>query len=189
IENSEKDIINYMSVTESSIDGAGKVKVLRRLRNRWTTGLVQVLVNHMAEIFNYRYKRAGLVFLPNNLFFEFLAPIIEVVGISYFLISLILGLANWPLLLFVLLFSCSFGLVLGSLAVLYDNLIESQYKRKRDNLKLFILPFVEPFVYHPLLLYFSLLGFVRYLKLKEVNWGTMSRKGYKESAEVIVTQN
>src|SRR5690625_1832665 len=94
-----------------------------------------------------------------------------------------------PLLLFVLLFSCSFGLVLGSLAVLYDNLIESQYKRKRDNLKLFVLPFVEPFVYHPLLLYFSLLGFVRYLKLKEVNWGTMSRKGYKESAEVIVTQN
>lgn len=189
IETKQKYIIKYIPISGSWTEGPANLKVLGRQRSRWATGLAQVLVNHRTKIFNYKYKRIGLVVLPNNLFFEFLAPIIEVVGISYFLISLILGLANWPLLLFVLLFSCSFGLVLGSLAVLYDNLIESQYKRKRDNLKLFILPFVEPFVYHPLLLYFSLLGFVRYLKLKEVNWGTMSRKGYKESAEVIVTQN
>lgn len=189
IENKLKYKIKYIPISGSWTEGPANIKILGRQRSRWATGLAQVLVNHRGKIFNYKYKKIGLVVLPNNLLFEFLAPIIEFVGISYFLVLLFLGLANWPLLLFVLLFSCSFGLVLGCLAIYYDNLIESQYNRKRDNLKLLILPFFEPFVYHPLLLCFSLLGFIRYFNLRKVNWGTMSRKGYKESSEVVVTQN
>lgn len=189
IDNRQKYSIKYIPISGSWTEGPTNLTILGRQRCRWATGLAQVLVNHRGKIFNYKYKNIGLIVLPNNLLFEFLSPIIEVVGIGYFIVLLFSGLANWPLLLFILLFSCSFGLVLGSLAVFFDNLIESQYKRKRDNLKLLVLPLLEPFIYHPLLLYFSLLGFVRYFKLKQVNWGNMSRKGYKESKEIAITHN
>lgn len=189
IEQKLKYKIEYIPISGSWTEGPPDVKILGRQRSRWATGLVQVLVNHRKKIFNYKYKNIGMVVLPNNLIFEFLAPIIEVLGITYFLVLLLLGHANWPLLLFVFFFSCSFGLVFGSLAIFYDIMIENQYKRKRDSLKLLILPFFEPFIYHPILLYFSIRGFVRYFKFGQVNWGAMTRKGYKENPETLVTNN
>src|SRR5690625_6659933 len=78
----QKYIIKYIPISGSWTEGSANLKVLGRQRSRWATGLAQVLVNHRSKLFNYKYKRIGLVVLPNNLFFEFLAPIIEVVGRS-----------------------------------------------------------------------------------------------------------
>jgi cellulose synthase/poly-beta-1,6-N-acetylglucosamine synthase-like glycosyltransferase len=151
-------------------------KVLGRQRNRWTRGTVETMRMHKAIFLNPRYGLLGMVSYPYWYIFEFLAPIIEFIGLIFFFVFAYLGLVQWGT--FFILLGCilSFGFLYSVFAVLIEVLTYNQYKGKNDIFKLFIAAFLEPFVFHPFIVWSAIRGNLDFLRKKNT-WGEMTRKG------------
>lgn len=181
IDNERKYIIDYIPISCCWTEGPPNVNILSRQRARWATGLAQIFVVHRKILFNPKYKKLGMVVFPSMFIFEFLAPIIEVLGVIWFILLLLKGDINWDMAGYIFLYSYSFAITIGSLVVLYDNFVQRQYKTFfYENFKLWLCVFFESFVYHPLIVWFSISGYFKYFASREVKWGTMTRQGIKE---------
>lgn len=157
-------------------------KVLGKQRNRWARGTIEVLKKYRIMFFNPKYKAAGLLSYPFLLFFEWLAPLLELFGLVYFGIQLIIGGISWM----------HFGLLLGmfyffsvflSVFSLYAE--EISFHKYKGIKSLFILvgtALLEPFFHHPKITYWSLKGNIDHLKGVK-NWGEMKRKGFTHSTQ------
>ena len=178
INNNQKYIIDYIPVSCCWTEGPPNLKILSRQRTRWATGLAQIFVVHRKILFNYRYKRLGLVVFPLNFIYEFLAPIIEFIGIIWFIFLALKGDVNWPMAGYIFLYSYFFGIAVGNMVLLLDNFVKRQYKTFQEIFSLWILIFLEPFIYHPLLIFFGLKGYYNYFTSKQMEWGTMTRQGF-----------
>jgi hypothetical protein len=69
--------------------------------------------------------------------------------------------------------------MIGTLAILMDNYVQKQYKTTGEILKLGLMVFIEPFIYHPMLMYFSLKGYFNFFTSRQMEWGTMTRQGFE----------
>lgn len=194
INNNQKYIIDYIPVSCCWTEGPPNIKILSRQRTRWATGLAQIFVVHRKILFNYRYKKLGLVVFPINFIYEFLAPIIEFIGIIWFIILILKGDVNWSMAGYIFLYSYFFGIAVGNMVLLLDNFVKRQYKTFREVFSLWIMIFLEPFLYHPLLIFFGLKGYYNFFASRQMEWGTMTRQGFdndktkktNESAKVKV---
>lgn len=151
-------------------------KILGRQRNRWTRGTIETLRMHKKMFFNPSYGLLGMVSYPYWFFFEFLAPIIEFVGITCFIIFGIFGLVQWGP--FFILLGCilSFGFVYSVFGILMEVLTYNQYKDQKDILKLIFTAFLEPFAFHPFVVWSAIKGNIDYIRKKNT-WGEMTRQG------------
>ncbi|MEO7049792.1 MAG: glycosyltransferase, partial [Ferruginibacter sp.] len=170
-------------------------KILGRQRNRWTRGTIETLREHRIMFFNPRYGLLGMVSYPYWFFFEFLAPIIEFVGFTAFLIFAMAGLIEWGT--FLLLLGCiiSFGFLYSLFAILMEVLTYNQYKSKKDFWGLVTTAFLEPFLFHPFVVWAAIKGNIDYLKKKHT-WGEMTRQGLgstdasrADTNDLVETQN
>lgn len=198
INNHQKYKIAYIPVSCCWTEGPPNVKILGRQRVRWATGLAQIFWVHRKILFNPRYKQLGLVTFPFQLIYEFLAPVIEATGIIYFIYLVLKGDVNWPMAIYIFFYSYSLAIMFGTLVILLDNFVKRQYKTSRETFKLWLMVFLEPFLYHPLLIYFSLKGYFNFYTSRRMEWGTMTRQGYdnnnngnrpKINTEIIKTTN
>jgi cellulose synthase/poly-beta-1,6-N-acetylglucosamine synthase-like glycosyltransferase len=178
INNHQKYSIEYIPVSSCWTEGPPNVKILGRQRTRWATGLAQIFFVHRKILLNPRYKRLGLITFPFQLIYEFLAPVIEALGIVYFILLVLKGDVNWPMAFYIFLYSYSLAIMFGTLVVLLDNFVKRQYKTGRETFKLWLMVFLEPFLYHPLLIWFSLKGYFNFYTSRQMEWGTMTRQGY-----------
>jgi cellulose synthase/poly-beta-1,6-N-acetylglucosamine synthase-like glycosyltransferase len=179
IDNERKYHIDYIPISCCWTEGPPNIRILSRQRTRWATGLAQIFVVHRKFLFNPRYKKLGLVVFPSMFIYEFLAPIIEVLGLIWFIFLVLKGDVNWNMAMYIFLYSYSFAITIGSLVILYDNFIQRQYKTFfYENFKLWLCVFFESFIYHPLIVFFSISGYFKYFTSKEVKWGTMTRQGF-----------
>jgi cellulose synthase/poly-beta-1,6-N-acetylglucosamine synthase-like glycosyltransferase len=154
------------------------LKVLGTQRNRWTRGTIDTLFLHWNIFFNRKYGFMGMVSHPFWVFFEWLAPIVELIGIIYFLVIAILGEPNWPFFYIMLFFVYFFSITFSTYAILYDVLAYNRYKQKRMIIKLILTAWLEPIIFHPLVLYWAIRGNFDYFILKKKVWGNMSRVGF-----------
>ena len=152
-------------------------KILGRQRNRWTRGTIETLKIHRKMFFNPRYGVLGMVSYPYWFFFEFLAPIIEFGGLVAFLLMAILGLVDWPFFFALLAFIFSFGFLYSVFAILMEVLTYNQYKKQKDIFKLISTAFLEPVLFHPFVVWSSIIGNIDFLRKKK-SWGEMTRKGF-----------
>ncbi len=162
------------------------LKTLGRQRNRWTRGTMDSLFIHKKIFFNYKYVKMGLIGHPFWFFFEWLAPIVETLGVIYFLVLWYLGQINWSFFFLLLAFVYLFSVAFTSYAILYDQLTFRKYKGRVQAMTLFLTALIDPIIYHPLTLYWSIRGNLAYLKGSK-SWGDQERKGFekKKSAKVI----
>jgi poly-beta-1,6-N-acetyl-D-glucosamine synthase len=154
------------------------LKILGRQRNRWTRGTVETLWYHKKMFFNPKYGVLGILSYPYWFFFEFLAPIVEFLGLIWMFIAAILGIVNWHYFLILTFFVYSFVIMINMLAILAEEITYYQYKDFRDIKKLVASAMIEPFFYHPFLIYSALMGHIDLIKGKKT-WGEMTRKGLK----------
>lgn len=152
-------------------------KILGRQRNRWTRGTIQTLQIHKKMFFNKRYGVLGLLSYPYWFFFEFLAPLIEFGGFIAFLVMAMLGLMDWKYFLALLVFLYSFAFLFSVFAILMEVLTYNQYKRRNEIIKLVLTALVEPFIFHPFVVWSAVKGNIDLLRKKE-SWGEMSRQGF-----------
>jgi phosphoglycerol transferase MdoB-like AlkP superfamily enzyme len=126
--------------------------------------------------FNPKYKLLGMLSYPYWFFFEQLAPLIELTGILVFFLFAILGIVQWSI--FFILLGCVFlfGFLFSIFAILMEVQTYNQYKSEKDNFRLIATAFLEPFIFHPFIVWSALLGHIDYLR-KNHNWGEMTRQG------------
>jgi cellulose synthase/poly-beta-1,6-N-acetylglucosamine synthase-like glycosyltransferase len=154
-------------------------KVFISQRNRWTRGTIETLRKHRKIGFNPKYGMFGLLSYPYWLIFERLAPIIEVIGLIYFTILVILKEVRWEYAFSFLVLAYIFSILFSILALYSEELTFNQYKKKGSGYKLVLLTALEPFVLHPFILYAAVRGNIDYYFKKNKKWGDMKRKGFK----------
>lgn len=154
-------------------------KILGRQRNRWTRGTIDTLFLHWDIFFNLKYGFMGMISHPFWVFFEWLAPIVEFVGLIYFILIAIVGQPNWPLFFVLIFFVYFFSISFSTYAILYDHLAFHRYKKRRMIAKLVITAWLEPFFFHPFIVYCALQGNFDYFVRKKSGWGQMTRGGFE----------
>lgn len=154
-------------------------KILGRQRNRWTRGTIDTLFIHWNIFFNPKYGFMGMISHPFWVFFEWLAPIVEFLGIIYFFIIAFLGEPNWPFFFILLFFVYFFSIVFSTYAILYDHLAFHRYKKRRMIIKLLVTAWLEPFFFHPFVVFWALQGNFDYFIRKKSGWGQMTRSGFE----------
>lgn len=156
------------------------LRIFARQRTRWSKGLAQTLWIHKKAFFNPKYKVFGLLTFPYWVIFEWLAPLIEAGGILYYIYLIITGQIAWLYAIILLAFIYSFSVMITIMAILWDEVAGMKYTRKTEVLKLCLAAMAEPFVYHPLVLFFSLRGNWYFFTNRKLSWGVMTRIGFKK---------
>lgn len=160
-------------------EGPSNIKMLFRQRTRWGRGLIQLMWEHRRLLFNRKYKRLGLISMPYTFLFEFLAPIIETVGLGMTVYLAFTGGISWFSLFVTFLAIYVFSFMLSTFVVFYDYILGSSYTSRMSYLKLLLAAAFEPFIYHPLIVISSLVGYFRYITRQKAVWVSMERTGMK----------
>jgi cellulose synthase/poly-beta-1,6-N-acetylglucosamine synthase-like glycosyltransferase len=156
------------------------IKVLARQRSRWTRGTMETLFTHRKLFFNRKYGKLGMLGYPYWLMFEYLAPIIEFLGILWFIFLMISGQMNWPFFLLLFGFVYFFAVSLSIWSVFFEEITFHKYEKRRDVLRLVGTAFLEPLFYHPMVMLMSIKGNIDKI-FKRNAWGKMERKGFNKN--------
>ncbi len=176
--------VNFIPDPLCWTEAPSEYKILGRQRNRWTRGTIETLREHKKMFFNPKYGLLGMVSYPYWFFFEFLAPLIEFAGISIFLILAFLGFVHWSVFLALLACIFLFGFLYSVFAILMEVLTYNQYKGRNDIFRLVATAFLEPFLFHPFVVWSAIRGNIDYLRKKN-SWGEMTRQGLNANHKPI----
>ncbi|MEO5991696.1 MAG: glycosyltransferase [Ferruginibacter sp.] len=152
-------------------------KSLISQRNRWTRGTIETLIRHRKIGFNPKYNSLGLLSYPYWFLIERMAPVVELTGIIYFIILIILDKVRWDYSLAFIILAYLFTVLFSIVAIVAEELTYHQYKKKGSGFNLMKIAFLEPFVNHPIILYAAISGNFDYYFNKKKKWGAMIKKG------------
>ena len=172
--------VDYISDPLCWTEAPTTFKVLGNQRNRWTRGTVDTLFLHRKLFFNPKYGFMGMVSHPFWVFYEWLAPYIEVFGMLYFLTIAFFGQPNWPLFFVMIFFVYFFAVTFSTYAILFDHLAYHRYKKKRMIIKLILTAWLEPIILHPMVVYWAIRGNIDLFIRKKKTWGNMTRVGFEK---------
>ncbi|WP_245942170.1 glycosyltransferase family 2 protein [Algoriphagus chordae] len=157
-------------------------EVLARQRNRWIRGTIETLQLHRVTRLNPNYGVMGLVSYPYWNIFEKMAPVLELLGLLYTLVLIIINdfSAFYFVALFVVLYLLS--ILVSSFSILYEQIAYNNYKDKKDLNKLIFTIILEPLMIHPKVVFWGLKGHWDFIVGKG-GWGNMIRTGFKKSED------
>ena len=163
-----------------------RIRDFGRQRDRWFRGLGQVLFYHRKMLFNPRYRQVGLFAMPYQLLFEFLGPLVEILGYVLFPLLFMAGFVSTEYLLLFFAVSILYGTLLSIAAVLMGVWTEGQLADGRDSVSLFRYEGLGSAItlvsyatlsmlgYRQMQLYYLSKGFVGFLKGRQT-WGKFKR--------------
>ena len=153
------------------------MRQLSRQRRRWHRGLGETLWRHRRLAGNGRYGTLGMAAVPYFLLFEFLGPLVEVLGLPAILLWWLLGDLSAVFVASLLVVAVLLGVVL-SLAAL--TLEEHSFRRHRDGreiARLIGFSVVENVGYRQIISFWRFLAFFDLVR-RRGDWGEMRRKGF-----------
>lgn len=162
------------------------INVLFKQRNRWTRGNFETLWKHKDIALNPRFGAMGVLAFPYWFVFEWLAPLVEFLGVTYFLILAVFNRINWFTFLLFLISLYGFSLCFSSFAIYFEEKTYHQYKSKRELFVLLMTAFFELFFFHPVVTFAAVVGNIDLIRGKK-SWGTMERKGFATTEKVEAT--
>jgi cellulose synthase/poly-beta-1,6-N-acetylglucosamine synthase-like glycosyltransferase len=154
-------------------------KSLRKQRNRWQRGLVDILSYHRVMIGNPKYKQVGLLGTPYFFLFEMFGPLIEIQGILALIISGVLGLLSLNIVLLLMLTSIGLGITLSLFALLVTER-DQLYLSKQDTFRLVLIAIFENFGWRQFISMYRIVGFIASMR-KDTGWGHMVRTGFQNT--------
>ncbi|WP_295179778.1 glycosyltransferase family 2 protein [uncultured Christiangramia sp.] len=171
----------YLPETLCWTEGPPDYDILIKQRDRWARGLWETLKIHRKLFFNPKYRYMGIFYYPYWLFFEFGAPIIEFLGIICIIAFAFFGMINWTMA--VLLFTAAYivGCIFSTAAIFMYVKNFNHYTKPKQVIELLLAAYLEPFLYHPILVYGQMKGYYKKVFRIKSGWGTMTRKGFKVS--------
>lgn len=152
------------------------MKILKRQRDRWHRGLIDIMYFHRKLLFNPAYGRMGLLGMPYFLIFETIGPLFEIQGYLMVALAAFFGLISTKLALLLFFSTILMGILISVSAVL---IAERQvyYFNYRETLRMFLMALGENFGPRQLFSFWRVLGFLNAMK-KPQGWGKMERKGF-----------
>jgi len=157
-------------------------QVLRRQRNRWARGTVETLMLHKKMLFNPKYGVLGLLSTPYWMFFEWFAPIIEFIGILFFIVLMLLGKINFQVFMIFFIVIYTFSILFSITAIFFEEYSFQQYKKPKYMFMLIFTALLEPILYHPIVMWAAVKGNIDLIRGKK-SWGEMSRAGLGNSGK------
>ena len=149
---------------------------LGRQRNRWQRGLLETLWRHRGMCFNPRYGRIGIFSVPYFLFFEALAPVIEVTGYLLFGWSVWHHSISGPFALLFIYVALLLGVLNSVVSVVLQEISGHRYQGFKAWSILILTALIENFGYRQLTVWWRLKGTFDWFRGKE-GWGHLKRKG------------
>lgn len=154
--------------------------VLRRQRNRWARGSIETLLSHKRLFLNPFYGKIGLISYPYWVLFEWLAPIIEFLGISLLIIFALLGVVNISFLYLMIFLIYGFTVTFTIATIYIEEITFFQYKKRRQLVRLLLAGILEPIIYHPFAAFCAITGNWDYFFEGKTSWGGMKRIGFSK---------
>ena len=161
-------------------EGPPSFKVLNRQRTRWGRGLLQFFTVHHDMVWNRNYRRYGMLTLPYIMLFELIAPVIEFSGYLMVIYLFMRGAINYSTIWIAFLGLYIFAQLLTMVIISYDNWVGTSFKRKWDYMWFVMASLLEPIIYHPINVFFSLRGYWKHIWGTQMVWGNMTRKGVQQ---------
>ncbi|MBP3256508.1 MAG: glycosyltransferase family 2 protein [Bacteroidales bacterium] len=161
-------------------EGPPNFKVLNRQRTRWGRGLLQFFTVHHDMVWNRNYRRYGMLTLPYIMIFELIAPVIEFSGYLMVIYLFMKGAVNYSTIWIAFLGLYIFAQLLTMVIISYDTWVGTSFKRKWDYLWFVMASLLEPILYHPINVFFSLRGYWKHIWGTQMVWGNMTRKGVQQ---------
>ena len=156
-------------------------KILINQRDRWARGNLETLFTHKDMFFNPKFGRLGLLSYPYWFFYEWLSPLLEFFGFFTVMLFYYLGIINWDFFIAITLAVYSFSVMFSFYAILWDVYSYNQYKKTRDILILMFCALIEPFTFHPLVVWSAIRGNYKKLFKVQSGWGSQVRKGFAKA--------
>ena len=166
--------------------------MLRQQRRRWHRGLAEIFARHRSMMFRPRYGVIGMVTMPWFLLFELLSPVVEVLGVLYFVFLLcVLGaerwvdpgldLANPPIMVILLTASVLFAVFVTLVALLAEEVSFRRYRGLPDLFRAIYAAVEENLGYRQLNALWRLEGILEALRRSRHDWGDMRRRGFGDT--------
>jgi cellulose synthase/poly-beta-1,6-N-acetylglucosamine synthase-like glycosyltransferase len=151
---------------------------LRTQRIRWHRGLTDVLRIHRGMALRPRYGAAGMFAMPHFVLFEWLAPVVELLGVLLVPISWWLGYVSNAFALAFVALALLFGIFLSVAALTLEELALRRYPSVKQLLLLVTYALVENLGYRQVTAWWRIRGLARELRRSEATWGSLERKGF-----------
>jgi len=156
---------------------------LARQRNRWYRGLIHSLWLHKSLLWGKHSGSLRWIGLPYYFFFEFMGPIVELVGYVLIPICYFLGILS-PVFFWAFLFlSVTSGAFLSISSVFLEELSFGLYRSWGDFAQMVGIGVLENFSYRILTLFFRLGALVDII-LGRGGWGKQERAGFGRAKPV-----
>lgn len=154
------------------------LKIFVKQRDRWCRGNMETLQKHRDMFFNPKYGKLGMLSYPYWFFYEWLAPILEFLGLISIMLFAVVGVLNIDFFVAITVTIYLFTLMFSFYAILWDTYSYHQYTHPKDILRLVLCAILEPFVFHPIGVFSALKGNYKKLFNIQSGWGSMTRKGF-----------
>jgi hypothetical protein len=162
-------------------------KSLASQRDRWARGMTETIWKNRDLFFNPKYKLLGMFSYPYYVFFEWLTPFIEIIGVTYFIVGASLGWFSFYIVEYIFLLYWVIGILLNITAITVEAFTRGHYKNQGTLARLSFYAILEPLFYHWINSYLYVTGNLKMLLFKKKGWGQIERKGIKkEEAQTII---
>ncbi|MDS0525676.1 glycosyltransferase [Clostridium sp. SHJSY1] len=151
-------------------------KSLKKQRDRWHRGLIDILTYHRAIIGNPTYGKVGMVAFPYFFIFEMVGPLIEFQGYCMVLLSAIFGYLGAKIVMLLFISIILMGIMI-SLSSLYLAEKETNYYTIKEVMILILFSFIENFGPRQIISIWRVGGYISSLR-KSKGWGVAERKGF-----------
>ncbi len=149
---------------------------LRKQRYRWHRGLIEIIMFHHQLLFRPAYGRIGMLAFPYFLIFEMLGPLLEIQGLLFVAIALVMGWLQWEVIVLLFVLTVLVGVIISMTALIIAEKDE-QYFRMRDLNRLIGYAVLENFGPRQYFSLWRVSGFLKMLRPAEA-WGQATRRGF-----------
>jgi len=152
---------------------------LKKQRNRWQRGLIEILAYHKKMLFNSNYGRAGMIAMPYYFIFEVIGPLLETQGYLMVIIALIFNMVNVQLAFLLFIATVFIGVFISLASLLIADKNIDQFSLK-DLFKLIFYAIIENFGPRQIFSFWRVETLFRMLH-QESNWGKSDRRGFNST--------
>ncbi|WP_137719416.1 glycosyltransferase family 2 protein [Methylobacillus flagellatus] len=152
------------------------LRTLRNQRIRWQRGLSESLSSNFGLMLSRKGGVPGWVTFPFMMIFEWLGPLLEVLGYVLMVLFFIFDMISWQMFAIFMFATFSFGVLLSLSGLLLEEISFSLYKKPQHLLWLILAVIVENFGYRQLNSIWRLRGLFRWAIGTKHQWGDMKRK-------------
>lgn len=144
-------------------------------RRRWHKGLYKTILDNKVMLFNPKYGVIGMVGMPFYLFFELLAPFIEIGGYVMLVLLYLNGRFDKVFMILFLVTTVLLGVLISISSLILDSFLFKRYRKVSDIFIYTLFSCVEYFGYQQLM---SLRKIAMFFEARGQahQWGTMKRK-------------